>query len=444
MKPGELNSIQSSRKFGIHRFFHWILLVALGIWASLTIIRLFTNTFSPIFSIYPPLTDFRTFWYAGHFVRQETDPYQATFESLSPNLPIRYLDGKEISVSPVAQMQIGLPMLTAPLVLFMTLFSFFSWNVAKVLWMVFNLGFIGFIPFLVIRILPGRGRSLKRFQKWLVIFLFMGLSATRSVSSNAHVTLLVFTLILCTLLLEPKDWFLAGISFGFALSKFNLTLPLLLFLLFERKYKIIILAAIVQFSGILGLWIITGTSPLLIVQEYVQILQVVASSLAGIQLSSLLPPGSAWIIPVNLIFSLVIWAPNLMWILQNRPSFKSNKINAVKFHILVILFLWSTLISYHMSYDATIYILFISLLIFGLQNQIWDISKKEKIILIPLFILCIIFMELPGNITFLFLPDRINHLWLTFMDKAITITLLISTFISLWLLFRVKKDGLSA
>ena len=76
--------------------------------------------------------DFYPFWYAGHFVLQGDDPYQAYFAGEQPRLPIHYLDGVTIKKYPVTQGDFSsIPSNTPIMMLLLSPFSFFSWNVAK-------------------------------------------------------------------------------------------------------------------------------------------------------------------------------------------------------------------------------------------------------------------------------------------------------------------------
>ena len=68
--------------------------------------------------------DFHSYWYAGHFIRQQSDPYQAYLEDLTPQTPVSYLDNKIIEHLPIAQA--GLARVPANTPLFVLLLSPFS------------------------------------------------------------------------------------------------------------------------------------------------------------------------------------------------------------------------------------------------------------------------------------------------------------------------------
>jgi hypothetical protein len=74
-----------------------ILCILAGLYAIAVISYIFIETGKPLGS-----RDFHQFWYAGHFIIQGSDPYEAFFAKKPPKLPIEYLDGVTITQYPVA------------------------------------------------------------------------------------------------------------------------------------------------------------------------------------------------------------------------------------------------------------------------------------------------------------------------------------------------------
>ena len=66
--------------------------VAAAIYAVSVAAYLFNETGKPLGA-----RDYHQFWYAGQFIIQERDPYEAFFDGERPNLPIHYVDGVTVS-----------------------------------------------------------------------------------------------------------------------------------------------------------------------------------------------------------------------------------------------------------------------------------------------------------------------------------------------------------
>src|SRR5215208_1804242 len=75
-----------------------VLCILTGLYGVVVVFYIFIETGKP-----PGATDFHQFWYAGHFIFQGRDPYQAFFAEQQPDLPVHYLDGVTVNQYPVAQ-----------------------------------------------------------------------------------------------------------------------------------------------------------------------------------------------------------------------------------------------------------------------------------------------------------------------------------------------------
>ena len=64
------------------------LCILAGIYAAAVAAYLFTETPKP-----SSASDFHAYWYAGHFLIEGRDPYQAYINNEQPSLPVRYWDG---------------------------------------------------------------------------------------------------------------------------------------------------------------------------------------------------------------------------------------------------------------------------------------------------------------------------------------------------------------
>ena len=178
--------------------------------------------------------DFHPYWYQGHALRRGSNPYRAFLKGEMPTLPIRYLDGVVVTEPPVARPGLSTSVTnTAPLVLLLSLFSYFSWPVAKLAWMAINLGLILALPWLLVSAFPLR--TFTRSQRLLLCLVVYAFGFTRHPVSIGQTTLAVFSLLLASLALQERHWFWAGICLGIALSKYSLALPVLLLFLVEFR-----------------------------------------------------------------------------------------------------------------------------------------------------------------------------------------------------------------
>lgn len=202
------------------QFYFALLLLLLTVWSFISLLAAALTASNT--AALKAGNDFYSYWYRGHFIRQGVDPYESFFENKDLDVPIRYLDSElvyevshPVGIGPVN----AVPANTAPIVLMLTIFSFFSWNTAKILWIFCNLVFSLLIPYFVIVYFRIGRKELPEIA--LVYTLFWGLLSTRQVIGRGQTTLLCFTMILICLLLTGKNW-LAGITLGVALSKYSI------------------------------------------------------------------------------------------------------------------------------------------------------------------------------------------------------------------------------
>ena len=110
----------------------YIILLGLAILSIISVIYSITKTVD-----HSGAFDFHSYWYAGHFVRQGSDPYEAYLQGLALDVPVSYWDAEPTTSLPIAQPDLAIvPAKTAPMVLLLTPFSYVSWGLAKVLWLI--------------------------------------------------------------------------------------------------------------------------------------------------------------------------------------------------------------------------------------------------------------------------------------------------------------------
>jgi hypothetical protein len=372
-----------------------------SLYAVASTIYIFVETGKPLGS-----RDFHQFWYAGHFILEGRDPYEAFFAKEPPSLPVVYLDGVTINQYPVAQADLEItPSNTPMMLLLLSPFAYFSWGVAKWMFLVVNLILMLVTGWLVIRYFPFRGIKLSPLDEVLIFLAYYDLSATRIAIENGQTTLLVFLLMILALMYAGRSWGIAGLALGIALSKYSLSLPVFLFLLYKRNFKVLLLAVGVQLLGVLGIALVTGTSPLTIVVENIQLFFRLFDQ-PGVHFSRwfefLSENPFASLLPV-LLLTLLIFVPIVLW-LRNLPPSDPKTEAVIDFHLLTILFIWTLLIAYHRLYDTLIVLFFIILVFKGLATpDLWKLTENERKGLL-------LFMgTIPALLIF---PARIVGMWL--------------------------------
>ncbi len=417
--------------------FQTLLILTLGVWSVASLLRIIQFTFSPAGA-----NDLYVYWYAGHFVREAQDPYDAFLTDQKPSLPIHYLDKTVTDLRDVVVPGwVPAPALTFPLIAILSCFSFLSWPLAKLVWLGFNLLFIFMIPPLILRIFAPE----ERWGKWITavfILVFVGLTSTRYAGSSGQVTFLVLLLALGSIYFSKSRPFTAGILLGIALSKYSLSIGFFLYLLiFERNYRTTFTALAVQTLGLLGLSLMSGTGMVEIVRGYFFML-VHHSQLEGIHLASLIP-SKPWELHIAILLTLVVTIPLLIWYKRNKEHIINKQLSPThRQHLLTALSLWALLVGYHRAYDVVLYILFISL---GLQlyrsPEIWSLTKRTRNILLVFVGITTFFFMLPaGSIISDLLPGEIGRAWILFSVRMTTLILSAALAATLFLLFRLRNN----
>jgi hypothetical protein len=376
--------------------------VLAGLYAVAVALYLFIETGKPLGS-----RDFHQFWYAGHFILQGSDPYEAFFAGEPPALPVAYLDGVIIDQYPVAQYDLEItPSNTPMMLLLLSPFSYFSWEVAKWMFLVVNLILMFVTGWLAIRPFPFGGVQLSPIDEVLLFLVYFDFSATRIAIENGQTTLLVFLLMLVALLYAERSWSISGLALGISLSKYSLSLPVFLFLLYKRKFKILLVAILVQIFGVLGIAAVTGSSPLTIIFENIQLFFRLFDQ-PGVHLSRWFEFISdnhfVSLVPV-LVMTLFIFVPILLW-LRKRTGPPETE-NVIDFHLLTILFIWTILVAYHRLYDTLILIFFMILIFKGLAlPNLWKLTEKGKKALLVFMAMIPPILILPARLVDRLLPN---------------------------------------
>ena len=198
-----------------------ILCILAGLYAVTVMTYIFIETGKPLGA-----RDFHQFWYAGQFIVQGRDPYQAFFSGQQPDLPIAYLDGVIVDTYPVAQPELEItPSNTPAMMLVLAPLAFFSWGNVKWAFMFINIALMFITASLAIRRIPFAGVKLSPIDEIFLFLIYIDLSATRIAIENGQTTLFVFLLMMVAVLYMDRDWRISGVALGVALSKYSLSLP---------------------------------------------------------------------------------------------------------------------------------------------------------------------------------------------------------------------------
>jgi len=152
--------------------------------------------------------DFKVYWYYGHYIRQGRDLYYPLLQNRETlDLPVRYLDGVVVTQHPVDAADMAmLPVYTAPMLFFISLFSWLSWGRAEPLWYLCNLALMLTAPFLLMRLLP-REQRLRPEHAWLVALIVFGMYSARETLEAGQVGFFVLVLMFATfMLMESGGW----------------------------------------------------------------------------------------------------------------------------------------------------------------------------------------------------------------------------------------------
>ncbi|HFE67667.1 MAG TPA: DUF2029 domain-containing protein, partial [Chloroflexi bacterium] len=316
--------------------------------------------------------------------------------------------------------------------------AFFSWQNAKIIWIGFNFLLLLAIPWLVVKLLPDN-RPLPIKYQLLVAFSFYSFQSARVAVWLGQTTLLTFALMLGVLLTMPRHRLLAGVMLGFALSKYSLSLPIFLFVILSGQYWVAIISLGVQAVGMALVTAVFHT-PI-----WTQITQYIAILLRHRRLPSMhvgyLFPAQLDII-ISLIITALIFGVLIYWYKQmnGRVSFSASAQHFAfwQFQIITILCLWSLLVVYHRIYDVSIAVLFLAMLVYGLQQQQWWLAPYQKKMLVFTLFVTIGILVLPGTVVGRFLSEENSQIWLLFVDRATTLLIVWMISLSLWLLFKLS------
>ncbi len=399
----------------------------LGLYATAILAREFTNVVSPGGGV-----DLHAYWYAAHFVRQGVEPYQAYFDGREPAVPVVYLDGHITSTGPVAQPGLTTdPSNTASALFIMYPLGFFSWPVAKIIWMVFNLMLVLLIPWLALPLCPV---PLSRRLRAAFAVSFCIMIGTRVTIGNGQTSLLVLAaLLLAYVSMLRSQATVSGIAYGIALSKYSLAAPLFILIVHRRQWRTLVMAISVQLAAIAMLSVMTNTAPISIVHSYIRVMQRHAE-ISGMTIFSLLP--SHWLFAVYPVAIATATAIGIGLLVDIRRATRLHCANNELFAFSITA-LWLLLSIYHNIYDSVIIIVPVLYIIWRLSTEPLRYMPISRAGVVALLVLILAIMSIPGAFM-----NAIIHNWSQIADQAYTVScmLLLILTVVVWIVSRGRSN----
>ena len=418
------------------KFLRITVLVVLVIWAAISLIRAVQQALSPQGG-----NDLYTYWYAGQFLREGKDLYRTFIEGEKPTLPIVYLDRTVSDLRQIIQPNLVPAPASSPLAFFLLApLAYLSWPLAKAVWLLINLALLGCVPYLVYRLFQEKG-WLSPGEGIALACAVVGLSSTRNATASGQITFLILDLMLGAVLLADRRPWLAGLLLGAALSKYSLSLGvLLLFLLLEPKIRLVLTACLVQLVGLLALMLVSGSGLTAIVHEYL-LMVTLHAGMEGIHLAALMRGSGqeAWI---GLAWTLLVTIPIAFWRWKKAFRRYGQSLAALgRIHLLVILLLWALLAVYHRAYDAMVIIVYIGLIAYlAKRTQAWNLSRSARIGILAFSLAGQLLLMIPsGNVTRGLLPAMLETVWGRVENLTTTFLILAFLGVGFFLLFHLRS-----
>ena len=259
----------------------------------------------------------------------------------------------------------------------------------------------------------------------------MSLFPTRNAIGLGQNSLPVVVAMLAVLYWQDRHELLAGILFGLALSKYSLALPLLVYLLYRRKVRILATGVLVQLVGLLLLALVCRVSPVQIGTDYLAAFQTQLSLDVGIHLGKLFPHETLWQVGVLVaggLFLLYLWR-------KVAPTRGDSQAGPADFHLLAVLSLWSLLVVYHGYQDIVFAILFFVAALCALDPATpWALVGYRRWLMLVGVSVCAAVLCAPNSLI-LALPPHILQPAVYASWRALpTLTLLAMLGLATWLL----------
>lgn len=321
--------------------------------------------------------DFDAFWATAILLNEGQSPYRAWLEN-GALLDNQYAVTGDGYYTCDAALSVR-PFFSTPVYALLVLpFSLLDYDTAGLLWSVVQIALAAAVVWTAFELSPAPPGYPVRL---LGLMLFFAWVPTRNTFSLGQLSLLtIFSAFFGIWLLEREKprpvW--AGIFMGIALSKFTLSLPLLLLFIVYRRYKSLTIALLTQVVGFILFSLIVREPLFEVVKSYAallgsafgQDLRVVSLdgwlSLAGMpgMLSSVI----SGIVGILVVVAFVL--PHYWQEILGKKVEKPAGYHRLKFYILFVITVFVTILSiYHRVYDLSILFVCV-ILVFWLLREL--------------------------------------------------------------------------
>jgi hypothetical protein len=320
------------------------------------------------------------------------------------------------------------PANSAPLLLTITLLAFLPWSLAKSVWLVICVVVVLTLPWLALRLLTPALHLAQPLQ-WLVALAFYAMKGTRVALANGQPSVLVFFLMLVTLLTYQSQWVVAGLALGIALSKYSIALPLVIFLLWRRCFRVLLLAAGVQVVGLL--WVAAlGGGVGKTIQLYWNIVMRYAGGVEGVHLSAWLPD-QLFIVNVVVVVGSIITLVTLFY--AGGRGWVGSDLLTVN----GVLALWTLLVAYHRVYDTMLVLFF--LVVALVAATCWQLPRTQTYALGLFWLMAVGVLCVPGSLVPPFLSASQVDLFVLWVERSVTVVVVAMWAVNVWLVVRTPR-----
>jgi hypothetical protein len=285
------------------------------------------------------------------------------------------------------------------------------------------------IPWLVLYLLPVKPSFRIQVLIALIFYSLSGLSI--AIRMGQPTILMIFLLVLTLVFIRQGRKVLPGIIFGLALSKITFAVPLLLYLVYKRRWSVVIMGLGVQILGLLALALLVDVSPLTL---YTSVSSMPAGSAAAsfinlIHLAGHVPHDGNAFYGFGIAFSILVFGVVWWWVFRHKVKAPTPEL--WDYALLAVLNLWGLLAAFHHQYDSGVGIFGIALLITAVsQPNVWELSSSQTKWLTGLTVVGLIgIVVLPPGLSY----TQFLYIWAPIRWKMMTIGPLLLLVACIWL-----------
>lgn len=345
-----------------------------------------------------------TYWYFGHFLRDQINPYIAYINNLTPKTPVEYLDGRVFGSVPAPQGGVHAPTNTPPNMLLLGGLSVLSWYTAKPIWLFCNLLMAVTAPLIMAKI-AAPWAALSRRGLLFLCLLFWASSGVRLTLHQGQTVLLVLTFLLASIyFLQQEKMILAGFFLGCALSKYSLTLPMIFIFALWRAYAALAVAFVTQLGGLMLVAVYTNTS---LWQTLGAMLTIITDHTGnrGLHLSAWIPNGDVVLLVVSAGVLLYLNGFLRHFVVASKRTHATYSL----LHFTSIGFCWIYHLGYHNRSDAVTLLFYFMLVTAALDQDSWRLTNRQRQALLWLSLGAVGLLTLPTDN--LALPLLLRNAW---------------------------------